>query len=1378
MNKGFLLLRICFGFLLISELNAQDRYSFKFKKLETDKNLSSGNVQAIFQDKDGYMWLGTNNGLNRFDGSRIKNFFADERDSSTISSHSIYKIFQGPEGNVWFKDFDKIVNVYLKDKGIFERDMDKISMQYKLRSSDITRVFEDSKKRYWFLHPYEGISLLDSGLQECQYFFSKDSEEGTISSNLVTDIQEDPNGDFWLVHANGSIDILSGRTFKVFKRIQLPDSKRPLPQCSFEMVIDQAGDAWVFCPDYALGVFWVSGKSQLVQAINESSEQIKLNNSLVKSVLEYAPGQIWIATDHGGINIIDTQKLEVHYELNQPENPLSLSHNAVYALYLDADGIVWVGTHKRGVDLYHPRLNRFGLIKREIDPENPIPKNDVNAIEEDAQGNIIVGSNGGGLWRYDPKSKFYLDGDQWENQSGKAPGSDVVVVDLLTDQSGTLWIGTYQSGLYKYDGKNFTQFEAAPGNPAALQDNNVWKIFEDSAGRLWVGTLREGLFLMDRKSDTFTQYTLEGQGIPLNNQYITGITEDKEGNIWVGGGRGIDVFHPEKGYQQYFSGGPTDRSGLSNANVSEIIRDSFGTIWVSTGKGLFYFDEPTKSFKVFDQSSGLKNDFLVSLVPDKNGDLWLSSQNGLIHAKVNRRSGKLSLGFRYFTTGDGLQGDYFNKNAAFLSVDGRVYFGGADGINYLEPETFPFFDKEPKVVFTGIQLFNQPVGINESVNGRVLLEKPLDKIRSIRLKHHENLFTVAFSSLNYLNPEKSSFLYRLDGFSKNWVSKEAAPFGVTFTNLDPGTYTLQVRAASSDGVWGDEVASLTIEILTPFWLTPLAYLVYGLVFLVAFFFSWKWFVSRERQRLMRVEEIKENKRLAELDQMKNRFFTNVSHEFRTPLTLILAPIEKLLKDKKEEGPEGFQLQTIQKNAQKLLLMVNQLLEVRKLENDSLQLVLSQGDMVTFIEEQVRSFQSLAIQKQIGLTFSSNVRNIPTAFDTDMMGKMITNLLSNAFKFTPVNGEINVSLDFQQYSLEEGFLEIRVRDSGIGIAKDQLDRIFERYVTLSSHENQGTGIGLALVREYAKVHGGTARVYSVPGQGATFTVSLPLKLREGYLIWEEFFMDAGKEELIASGRGSGVAMEDLPTMLLVEDNSDLRLYLAEVLKDTYTILQASNGREALQLALRYIPDIILSDVLMPEMDGVAFCQAVKTNIKTSHVPVVLLTARTADEDQLIGLKSGCNLYLDKPFNLEILRSSLTNLLKDKERLQKHYRKFISVQTSEAELESLDDKLIQKAVALVEKEIENPEFSVEILSKSMGMSRVHLYKKINSLTGQSPLEFIRTIRLQRAAQLLGMNQYTVAEVAYKVGYNNAKYFSKHFKANYGKIPSQYQKDIEND
>jgi signal transduction histidine kinase/ligand-binding sensor domain-containing protein/DNA-binding response OmpR family regulator len=1374
MKKRFLffsLVAAVMGFLPV--LRAQDAFSFRFKKLETRQSLASGNVQAIFQDRDGYMWLGTNNGLNRFDGSRLRGYFADEHDSTTISSNSISDIYQGPEGNLWFKDGEKITNVYLKDKEIFDRNMDLFASRYRLRSATVTKVYEDSKKRYWFLHPYEGISLLDSSLRETQYFFSKASADGTIASNLVTDIQEDPAGNFWLVHADGSLDILSGKTFRVEKRIALMENSAPIRDHFFKMVVDRSGDAWVFCPDFPLGLFHVSGKTQRVEVIREDSERIRLNNPLVKTVMEYAPGEIWVGTDHGGINIIDTKRNEIHYVVNRPESNLALSHNAVYALFLDGSGVVWVGTHKRGVDLYHPNLDRFGLIRREIDLENPLPINDVNAMEEDSNGALIVGSNGGGLWRYDSKSDSFLDVSQWTNDTGPIPAADLVVVDLYTDRSGTLWIGTYQRGLYAYDGKNFTHYAAEVGNPKALQDNNVWKIFEDRSGRFWVGTLRQGLFLLDKASGTFTHCTPEQMGIALNNQYITGITEDDKGNIWVAGSLGIDVFHPEKGYQRYFPGNSTDPSGFSHSNASDMYRDQYGIIWVTTGQGLFYIDEDSDSFRVFDRSNGLKNDFLVGIVPDTKGNLWLSSKDGLIHADVDRKSSKLSLSFRFFNSGDGLQGNNFNKNAAFVSRSGRVYFGGLDGINYVDPETFPFFDEEPHVVFSDFRLFNQTVAVNEAVNGRVLLEKPLEATRSVQLKHHENIFSVSFSSLNYLNPEKSSFLYRLEGFSKEWASVERPPFEVSFTNLDPGNYTLQVKASSIDGTWGTQVASLDIEILAPFWQTPWAFLLYGLLLFVAIAASWQWFVYRERRRLGRLEELKENKRLAELDQMKSKFFTNVSHEFRTPLTLILAPVEKLVTDT-PDGPVRFQLQTVQKNAKKLLNMVNQLLEIRKVESDQLVLSATDADLVNFLEEQVRSFQSLAFQKQIGLTFSSNVRSVPTLFDQDKMERILYNLLSNAFKFTPMDGEINVSLDFKQQSLTRGWAEICVQDSGPGIASDQLERIFERYVTLNATEYQGTGIGLSLVLEYAKLHGGTSRAESRLGEGARFFVSLPLVLREDYLVWEEFFLDTGKEEVISAG--SGRFAKDRPSLLLVEDNQDLREYLAEVLQDAYEIDQAANGREALSLALHKIPDIILSDVLMPEMDGVAFCQAIKSTIKTSHVPVVLLTAKTAEEDHLLGLRSGCNLYLEKPFHLEILRSSLSNLLRDKERQQQHYRKLITVKTSEAELESLDDRLIRNAVMLVEQEMDNPDFSVERLSTQLGMSRVHLYKKINSLTGQTPLEFIRSIRLQRAAQLLGTNQFTVSEVAYKVGYNNAKYFSKHFKANYGKIPSQYQKEKE--
>ena len=1360
-----LIVLLLFLFLQPSGISAQD---IKFKKLHPEQNLSNGHVQAIFKDSDGYMWFGTINGLNRYDGVTLKVYLADENDSSTISSNSIFEIFNGPGGDLWLKDEEKVFNVYKKDKGIFVRDLDKIKNRFKLKSKEISKVFADSKGRYWFLHPYEGLTLYNQGKDASQFFFHHPSMEGSLSQNSVTDIQEDQNENFWLVYENGSIDILSGKSLKVIDHISIDEIAKTNQFYHFKLKFDDNGDAWIYCPNYALGIFLVDHRDLSITAINEASEGLRLNNSLVKTIMPHSEGNVWIGTDHGGINIINKNKNEVKYLLNQPENPNSLSHNAVYALFEDEQGMVWVGTHKRGVELFHPQSNRFHLVRRDIDPDKPYPSNDVNAFEEDANGNIFVGSNGGGLWKYSPDNGKII--DLLELRKGEIP-ANTVIVDLFTDHEGMLWVGTYQDGLYALDETSFTHYMPDLGKPEGLKDSNIWKIFEDSKHRLWVGTLREGLFLLDRENDVFDEYDKSVARRVLNNLYVTGVIEDNEGNIWVTGNQGIDVFHPESGFHKYYSGNSQDSSGLSSPEVSDIIIDRKGVIWVSTNKGLCYFDNNSSRFKVFDRSNGLKNEFLVSLVADKKGDLWISSQEGLIHAKIDRSKPLLSAEFRVFNTGDGLQGNYYNKNAAFLSSKGVVFFGGSDGFNFVDPATFSFFEKESRVVFSKFQLFNQPISVNQQVNGRILLPGPLDKNRNIQLNHDENIFSVSFSSMNYLNPDKSSFQYRLEGFNKGWTSLTEAPFEVTFTNLDPGNYKLLVKASNIDGIPGTEIATLSIDILAPFWKTSAAYFTYLVTFIVFLVFAWRWIVAKERLRLSRLEEIKENQRLAELDQMKSRFFTNVSHEFKTPLTLILTPIEKLM-EQKGEGFDNFHVKTIQKNAKKLLMLVNQLLDVRNIERQDISLVRSEGDIVSLIEEEVRTFQSLSINTNIGLTFSSNVKRVLCSFDVDKVEKIINNLLSNAFKFTSAGGEVGVCLEFHQEAIDHGILSIEIRDTGVGISKELQGRVFDRYYTSHSNQNQGTGIGLSLVSEFTKMHGGCVTVESEPGKGATFIVSLPLPLLEGFLVWEDFYLEAGKEDLISALPQGEISSK--PRLLLVEDNADLRHYLGEVLKDDFQVDQAPDGKVALEMAQNQIPDIVLSDLLMPEMDGAALCKAIKNNLKTSHIPVVLLTAKTAEEDHLLGLASGCNLYLEKPFNLELLSSGLQNLLKDKERLQKHYKKIISVRTSEAELESLDDKLIQKGIAIVENEIENPDFSVEVLSRELGMSRMHLYKKINSLTGQSPLEFIRSIRLQRAAQLLKMNQYFVSEVAYKVGFNNAKYFSKHFKNNFGTLPSQYQKN----
>lgn len=1354
--------------LICMSAKGQEDWGMRFKKLDADKALSNGNIQAIFKDNDGLMWFGTANGLNRYDGTTIRTFFSDDTDSTALSQNSIFRIYEGPEGNLWLRNFNRIFNVYLRGEEKFERDMGRVAQKYQLKSDQVNMVFKDSKERFWFLHPFEGISVYNPSQGKSIYLVQNSTTKGSLSYNHVSFIDEAPNGNIWVIYQNGIVDVLDPETLETFQSYKADKFLDPALSYQLEIFLDEEGDAWIFCPDYAFGLAHISVESSTVDYINDTSSVLRLNNPLVKSIIEYPKGKIWVGTDHGGINLIDKAKKEVAYILHQPEEPRSISHNAVYALYRDEENVIWVGTHKKGIHIYHPGISRFDLVRREMQQSTPLPFNDVNAFEESKDGYLYIGSNGGGIWKYDPKLKKC---HEILSHGGSSLQSGEVIVDMEMDHQGVLWIGTYQNGLYAYDGHTFKHYTADLLKPGSLRDNNIWKIFEDSKNRLWIGTLRDGLYLLNREEESFTRFPVDGKVFPLNNKYVSALLEDDKGNIWIGGSNGIDVINLESGYHRFFSGKADDISGLGTKYITELTKDHENIIWVTTNKGLAYYDPEKGRFITFDKTSGLPNEYLISILAENNGNLWLSSQAGLIHAKVDRSGDKFKLKFGSFNEGDGLQGSYFNKNAAFKSREGKFYFGGANGFNVLDPGAFTFSSSEPKVVFTEFQLFNQPVTVNEIINGRPLISSPLHQTQKIQLKHHENIFSVSFSALNYLNPGKSKFLYRLEGFNKEWIEIETPPYKVTYTNLDPGDYELVVRTVNIDGIWGDDEYRLMLEIKAPFWKTPLAYVLYLFLFFILLVLSWRWFVARERERLQRQEQLKESRRLAELDKMKTRFFTNVSHEFRTPLTLILAPVEKLLQDR-PDSPEVFQYQTIQKNAKRLLLLINQLLDIKNIETEGLTLNPSEGDIIAFVEENVTAFQSISQKKNIDLSFSSNVRSIPTTFDPDKLEKIVFNFLSNAFKFTPSGGNIHVGLEFSQQRESEGILIMRFEDTGIGIDKKYIDKIFDRYFTMESESNQGTGIGLNLAMEFTKLHKGTIEVKSEKGKGSIFEICLPLQVDENILIWEKYAVDNGKESVISLNESP--ENESKPCILVVEDNEELRYYLCEILRKEYKILQASNGKEGLALALYHIPDLVISDLLMPHMDGASLCREIKTNIKTSHVPVILLTAKTSEEDQLQGIDSGCNLYIHKPFNLEILISSIHNLLQERERLQKHYRKKITVNTSEEELESLDDRLIQKAVIAVEKEMDNPDFSVEQLSRELGMSRVHLYKKMSSLTGNSPLEFIRMIRLQRAAQLLEKHQFTVSEIAYKVGYNNAKYFSRHFKATYGSLPSQYVKD----
>ncbi|HVW61445.1 MAG TPA: ATP-binding protein, partial [Puia sp.] len=609
------------------------------------------------------------------------------------------------------------------------------------------------------------------------------------------------------------------------------------------------------------------------------------------------------------------------------------------------------------------------------------------------------------------------------------------------------------------------------------------------------------------------------------------------------------------------------------------------------------------------------------------------------------------------------------------------------------------------------------------------------------------------------------YAYMLDGFNKDWLAGEDRLPKAVYTNLDPGDYTFKVRTANEDGSWNDEALELGIRILPPFWKTPLAYLLYVLLLAGVLLFARHMILRRASMRFALEQERKEAQRLHELDMMKIRFFTNVSHEFRTPLSLILAPLDKIIRNTDDPGRKA-QFNLIHRNARRLLNMVNQLLDFRKLEVQETRLNATKGDIIRHIRELSFSFTDIAEKKNIDFSFEGPLSSLYTFFDPDKIERIIFNLLSNAFKFTPERGRVAVSVSFDP----AGMLEIRVRDTGIGIEKDKQERIFERFFQNDipgSMVNQGSGIGLAITREFVRLHNGTIHVDSEPERGSCFTVLLPVTVIE-----PEISLDPPPISAQKHLRRPGNAKK--PTVLLVEDNEDFRFYLKDNLNEFFNILEAANGKEGWQKTLGGHPDLVVSDISMPEMNGIDLCRKIKEDKRTALIPVILLTALLGEDQQLKGLETGAADYMTKPFNFEILLSKIRNLLALQETSRKTYQKQVEVSPAEPDVGSADEKFIRQALDLVEKNMANPDFSVEEMSRELFISRVALYKKILSLTGKTPIEFIRSVRLKRAAQLLGKNQFTVAEIAYEVGFNNPKYFSRYFKAEFGVLPSAYQRE----
>ncbi|SEM78725.1 Signal transduction histidine kinase [Mucilaginibacter gossypiicola] len=1368
-----------FILLLLLHVAFAQNGKYQFSQLNRSNGLSNNQVNSVFKDSEGFMWFGTAAGLNRYDGYTFKVFKHDVYNKKSLNDDFITGIFEGPGKKLWVST-RRGYCFYDLETEEFNSDISRMTGSLKLPAYPfVSKIIRNGKGEFWFICPDSGIYRYNELSKTTRRYYHHRSG-ASLHSNLVADVTRDATGNVWLAYRDGVVERLDIKQNRIAYRTDIFSKVASNRDGNYSITVDRDNDLWFYSSNFNSGAYYYSPSSGAFRHITDESAGAKLKSNIVSNIIQADDGLIWIGTDHGGINVLDKKNFTISYLLNREDDAKSLSQNSA-TLYKDDSGIIWANTFKEGVSYYHKNIIRFPLYRHFASDRESLSFEDVNKFVEDKNGNLWIGTNGGGLIYFNRKTGSFK---QYKYEQGNPNSlSNDIIVSLCIDHDQKLWIGTYFGGLDCFDGKKFIHYKHDDKVAGSIADNRVWSILEDSSNRLWIGTFAGGLQIFDREKKIFSAPFKQTD---IRSPYIASLFEDRKGNMWVGGYFGVDVILKNRGGFVHYSADNKGSNSLISNSINCITQDSRSLIWIATREGVSIVNPQTAFIRSLTAQNGLPDNTVMDVLEDNRGAIWLSTANGLSRITFIQKQAPYAFRFENFDETDGLQGKEFNTRAALKTSKGELIFGGGHGFNIFDPLTIHANIYKPRLVFTDFLLFNKSIAANEEVDGRVVLSKAISATRELTLTHSENVFTIEFAALNFFNPNKVKHQYMMEGFDKDWLDADNAIRKATYTNLDGGDYIFKVRAISQEGKLEPDYIKLKIKVLPPFWKSTIAYFIYVLALFGILFFMRRRGIQKIRKqfevekekreaKLLIEQERQEARRMHELDMMKIKFFTNVSHEFRTPLSLIMAPVDKILKHTETEE-QRHQLQLINRNAKRLLNMVNQLLDFRKMEVQELRLHARNGDIISFIKEMVYSFSDVAEKKHIRLVFDSEIQSLVINFDHDKIERILFNLLSNAFKFTPDDGHVSVLLAINEKASEKALLEIKVIDTGIGIPLDKQDKIFERFFQNEipgSMVNQGSGIGLSITKEFVKLHDGKISVESEAGRGSCFIILIPVDLTA------DEQTSANKTNLPVPEMtdnqawlqaGSGNITKKL-TVLLVEDNEDFRFYLKDNLSDTFNIIEAANGKEGWQKSLALHPNLVVSDISMPEMNGIDLCRKIRNDKRTSHIPVVLLTAVTGEEQQLQGLETGANDYLTKPFNFEILMSKLKNILAMQEDMRKTYQKQLDVKPTEVETESFDEAFIKKAVQLIEKNIDNADFSVEELSSELFVSRVTLYKRALALTGKSPVDLIRSIRLKRAAQLLESSQLTISQISYKVGFKSQKYFVRCFKAEFNCLPSAY-------
>jgi signal transduction histidine kinase/ligand-binding sensor domain-containing protein/AraC-like DNA-binding protein len=1319
------------------------------------------------------MWFATNLGLNRYDGYRFKVFKNNKKDRSTISSDKVVGIQEDAEGYLWFQFGDSIYDVYDPHTEAFIHDCSPLLEARGLPLNPRLVVIPNRKDMYVYNFA-DGIYWYHHDSRKVTRFPQNGRNQGVFSKGTVIKLAISERF-IWILFKDGLLERIDKKSGKLDYRNTYYQTSPFKSTIVKTILIDSDDDLWIYPSIDDKGAAYLDMKTHKWNYLDKNTST-SISRSLVRFVIQDNRGLFWIGTDHGGIHIFDKKKERSTVLLNDIYNENSISQNSTISAYCDDNGMVWIGTYKNGVCYYHPEMFKFRKPTLYYLFRQNSETFDCNSIYKDFKGNLWIGTNGAGLIRFNEKMN-QTQVFRYNSSDSKSISSDIITA-ITGDHTSTIWIGTFLGGINAYDGNCFRHYQMDENNQNSLSSKSVYGITEDNDHNLWIGTLGGGLNRLNPERDTFTRFTTFNNK-ELFSDYILSIHLGPNNNVFLCTDRGLNWL-TAKGKSAPVFHNEIQVSQLSGESCNNTLMDSRGWIWVATDKGITIYHPTARSYKYLTTKNGLPDEEVVSLAEDNDGCVWAGTRKGLARIYYSVSNKEESFAITTFDSKDGLPSSVCNLNAIFKDKEGYIYVGTIKGYVSFDPRKILINEVAPRPKFTELEISSHPIRPNEKYHNRIVITKTISELKELILKYNETNFSLMFSSLNYMHSEKSSYKYKLEGLDSDWNVIKKGDGIVSYSNLTPGKYDLVVYASNNDGVWSKYPLKLRIIVEPPFWATWWAYLIYLLALLGLLWQLFSFKLRKQREEFKQAQIVLDAKKMHEVDELKFKFFTNISHEFKTPITLILAPVDKLLKDEISDERKDL-LNIIRRNAMTLLNMVNEILEFRKLDLNKLSLSLTRGDIVDFIRQICYSFTTLAKQRAIDFTFSSSVEKLQMDFDSEKMGRIITNLLSNAFKYTEY-GEINVSLSvLENLSAETKTLLVKVSDTGIGIEEAHLPKIFDRFYRVENPNKgnfTGTGVGLHLVSEYVRLHQGEITVNSEVGKGSVFSVTIPLA---GVVDYSENIF-SGHTEMLDDHeqmddskvmKAHGQNEIELPLLLIVDDNEDFRNFIASLFAETWRLIFAQDGEEAVGIVIDQLPDIILCDVMMPRMNGYEFCRKIKNDSRTANIPVILITAKTSDENKFFGFESGADDYISKPFNIDLLVLKVSKMFERKKNLVSSQKHKIDLSPSEIVITSESEKLVKRAIAIVEENIGNPDFLVEDLCKKMAMSRVGFYKQILAITGKTPSEFIRHIRLKRAADLLEKSELYVNEIAYQVGFNDPKYFRKYFKDEFGMTPNEYKK-----